>query len=393
VSAPAVVTEEAAVAADEPAVAPLATDTPLALQAPTPTRWIFSAPIDLAVFALPALVALALIAWLAPERARDESPTWVWITGVLLVDVAHVWSTAFITYLDPTELRRHPERYGLVPGLAWVAGVLLYGIGGAGLFWRVLAYVAVFHFVRQQYGWMALYRARARERGRIGGWIDGAAIYAATLYPLLWWHTHLPRRFAWFVDGDFLGGLPRGVSAIAGVLYVTSLGAYGLRAVLQGLRGELILWGKHLLLAATAVTWYVGIVATDDDVAFTLTNVLAHGVPYAVLVFSYGRFTREGERERGVASRVLAGRPGAALLRLLACVWLLAYVEELLWDRTVWHERPELFGGGGLEVFSGFEAWLVPLLVLPQVSHYLLDGFFWRRGGNPRVGEWLRRGG
>ena len=56
-------------------------------------RWLFSAPIDLAVFGGTALIALALVA-LGP-RAGSESPEWTWITGVLLVDVAHVWSTGF----------------------------------------------------------------------------------------------------------------------------------------------------------------------------------------------------------------------------------------------------------------------------------------------------------
>jgi hypothetical protein len=344
-------------------------------------------PADLAVFVLPAALALGLIAWLSPERARGESPEWVWVTGVLLVDVAHVWSTAFVTYLSPSELRRHPERYWLVPGLGWIGGVLLYGLGGGALFWRVLAYLAVFHFVRQQYGWMALYRARAAERGRVGAWIDGTAIYAATLYPLLWWHAHLPRSFAWLSPGDFVSGLPRWVAAAAGVSYVASLGAYVVRALVRALQGELIPWGKHLLLAATAVTWYVGIVATNDDVAFTLGNVLAHGVPYAALVFHYARF----RRSRAPGSRLLEGKPGAAALRFVACLWLLAYAEELLWDRAVWHERPALFGAGsGL---GGLAPWLVPLLALPQLSHYVLDGLFWRRAGNPGLREWLAREG
>jgi len=388
VTAPAVALGEGASAAAATSETPAA-----AREARPPARWIFSAPVDLAVFVLPAALALGLVAWLAPERARDESPTWVWISGVLLVDVAHVWSTAFVTYLEPSELRRHPERYWLVPGLAWVAGVLLYGLGGAGLFWRVLAYVAVFHFVRQQYGWMALYRARAHDRARLGAWIDGVAIYAATLYPLVWWHTRLPRRFAWFVDGDFVSGLPQAVADAAAAVYALSLGVYVARALLQAQRGQLLPWGKHLLLAATAVTWYAGIVATNDDVAFTLTNVLAHGVPYAALVFSYARFTRERGPERGPASRLLAGKPGSALLRLLACLWLLAYLEELLWDRSLWHERPELFGAGSFDALADLDAWLVPLLGLPQVCHYVLDGFFWRRGNNPRLGEWLRRSG
>jgi hypothetical protein len=29
--------------------------------------------------------------------------------------------------------------------------------------------------------------------------------------------------------------------------------------------------------------------------------------------------------------------------------------------------------------------WLVPLLALPQATHYVLDGFIWRRKSNPDV--------
>jgi hypothetical protein len=359
----------------------------VSVAAARPSAWIFSRNVDLAVFALPALVSLALCAG-ASEARSGASPEWVWVVGVLLVDVAHVWSTGFITYLNPSELRRRPELYGLVPGAGWVLGVLLYSLGGAGLFWRCLAYLAVFHFVRQQYGWMALYRARARDRSRAGALIDGAAIYAATLYPLAWWHAHLPRRFDWFMPGDFATGLPRAVASGAGVLYVACLGAYLARALVRAGRREPIAWGQHLLLLCTAATWYVGIVLYDDDYAFTLTNVLAHGIPYAALVFSYGRHTRA--REPGLGARLLGGSRTAALVRFAGCLWLVAYVEELLWDRGVWHERAWIFGAGS--ELSRVEAWLVPLLAVPQLSHYVLDGFLWRRAHNPNLRGWFGRG-
>ena len=68
-------------------------------------------------------------------------------------------------------------------------------------------------------------------------------------------------------------------------------------------------------------------------------------------------------------------------LTFLATLWLIAYVEELLWDRGVWHEREWLFGvawdTGTLKIL------LVPLLALPQLTHYVLDGFIWRRKSNP----------
>jgi hypothetical protein len=95
--------------------------------------------------------------------------------------------------------------------------------------------------------------------------------------------------------------------------------------------------------------------------------VLIHGVPYFVLTQRYAR-----ARGTGWAGRLAlrSARP------VLLCVTL-ACAEETLWDRWVWHERPEYFG----EVFPLSPAlltFLVPLLALPQASHYVLDGFLWR---------------
>ncbi len=38
--------------------------------------------------------------------------------------------------------------------------------------------------------------------------LDAAVIYGATLTPLLFWHAHQPRRFQWFLQGDFVHGPP-----------------------------------------------------------------------------------------------------------------------------------------------------------------------------------------
>src|SRR5262249_51908915 len=154
-----------------------------------------------------------------------------WITGVLLVDVAHVWSTAYIVYLDPVEWRRRPELYLAVPVAAYVAGVGLYACG-EDVFWRVIAYLAVFHFIRQQYGWVMMYRARNGERDRLGRWLDGATIYMATLYPLIWWHAQLPRKFDWMRPGDFVDGVvPAWIADVAGWVYLALLASYVVRAV------------------------------------------------------------------------------------------------------------------------------------------------------------------
>jgi hypothetical protein len=307
--------------------------------------WLFSAPADLALFGGTAVVALLLVA-LAPRLGLGgtaDAPAWTWVVGVLLVDVAHVWSTALVVYLDPHERARRPALYAATPVLAFAIGVVLYQAGEA-TFWRALAYVALFHFVRQQYGWVRLYRARASDRDRLGAIVDGAMIYAATLVPVAIWHARLPREFAWFRQGDFvavelpwLGDLARG-------LYVVIALAYVAVAVRDARRGVAYL-GKHLVVATTAACWWVGIVATNSDYAFTVTNVFIHGVPYLALVVVYVRTSaaRDPATAAGLGARVVARRGGVALM--LGALWLVAYLEELVWDRGHWHEHGWLFGG------------------------------------------------
>lgn len=358
--------------------------------APAPPRspgspWLFGARIDLSIFGGTAAIAL-LLALLGPYYHGAAEPEWSWIVGVLLVDVAHVWSTAFVVYLDPAEWRRRPLLYSGVPLALFLGGVALYAAAGPGMFWRVVAYLAVFHFIRQQYGWVMMYRARNGERDQLGRWLDGATVYAATLYPVIHWHAHLPREFWWMKPRDFIGGLPAWTAEVAGWIYLALLAAYVARALVQ----RPVSWGKHLVVATTAACWYVGIVATNSDYTFTVTNVFIHGIPYLALVYVYARnAARERESAGGTTAQLLgpAGSRGRGVIVFLATLWLVAYVEELIWDRTIWHDREWLFGDG-IDV-GGAAVVLVPLLAMPQLAHYVLDAFLWRRRSNPRLGRLL----
>lgn len=341
--------------------------------------WLFSPAVDLAVFGGSALLAFAALMIGARNGAlAGDAPDWAWVPAVLLVDVAHVYATAFRVYLDPGELRRRPALYAIAPLAGYVAGVMLYA-QGAHIFWRVLAYLAVFHFVRQQRGWVRLYRSKAGEVGRIGAFVDAAAIYAATLYPLLWWHANLPRRFWWFVDGDFVR-VPEVLLRIAGPIYLLALGAYGVRAIRVWATGRGNP-GKDLVVATTAACWYVGIVALNSDYAFTVTNVLIHGIPYLALVWAYVR--RRAAEGEGFAIRLAA----RGVWIFLATLWAAAYLEELVWDRAVWGERAWLFGSAWN--VAAWRVWIVPALALPQLVHYVLDGFVWRRRSNTVVSRLL----
>ena len=66
----------------------------------------------------------------------------------------------------------------------------------------------------------------------------------------------------------------------------------------------------------------------------------------------------------------------------------MAYMEEFFWERAIWQERTWLFGESwNVESLHMF---LIPLLAVPQATHYILDGFIWKRRQNP---EFERAGG
>lgn len=334
--------------------------------------WLFSRGVDLSVFLGSAAVSLLLLAvgWQA-GILHSDSPDWTWITTVLLIDIAHVWSTSFRVYFDIEEYKRRFWLYTLVPVFGYAVGVALYSEGEL-VFWRALAIVAVFHFVRQQYGWVALYRRRAGEDDNLSWWIDAAAVYFATVYPLAYWMTSLPRNFDWFVAGDFYP-LPAIVETVLFPAYVAALALYFGKSVFLYVARGVVNPGKDIVVATTAVCWYAGIVFFNSDYAFTVTNVIIHGVPYFALIYFYARARREtaGSVYRAMSSHWIV---------FLATLWALAYVEELLWHRGVWHERNWLFGEDWN--LGDFKMFVVPLLALPQLTHYVLDGFIWRRKSN-----------
>ncbi len=334
------------------------------------SAWLFSPRVDLLAFLAPALLALALVP-LGP--ADGDLPLPGWVVAVLLVDVAHVWSTLYRTYLDREMWARRRRTFVLVPLLAYAAGVLLHH-ASAGLFWTALAYTAVWHFVRQQYGWVALLH-RKEGVSRLDRALDRAAVYSATVAPLVWWHANLPRSFDWFVAGDFVAELiPPAVGDAAVALSCATLALFLGRQAWRALRGEGVWITKLIVVTTTFACWHVGIVLTQSDWAFTVTNVLIHGVPYFVLVWIYGR---RAPAEPGSVSAWIFG--GGRWLAFYGALVALAWLEEWGWDRLVWHDHGPLFPGAEVALEAPVLAWVVPLLALPQATHYVLDAFIWRR--------------
>ena len=340
-------------------------------------EWIFGRKIDLLAFGGSAVLSLALLGlggafgWLE----RPMTP-FFWLLAIVAVDVTHVWGTLYRVYFDREEITRRPVLYIATPVIIFLFALVVCGLD-LHAFWRAVAYFAVFHFIRQQIGWANLYHRRAGDLSRAERLLDHVIIYAVTFYPLIYWHAHLPREFAWMVDGDFISGIvsPR-VLEVATRVYECLIAIYVVMQIALVLRRKTYPWGRWLLVATTAIAWHVGIITFNSDYAFAVTNVFIHGVPYLVLTYLYGR-ERARTAPTNLAAKILRGGVPA----FLASLWLLAYAEEFFWDHYVWHDHTHYFGRG-VVLSAPLIAVLTALLATPQLTHYVLDGFVWRRRGN-----------
>ena len=345
----------------------------------TSQPWIHSPRVDLLFILGPAFFVTALVILLQGHMESVAMvPPWLWLLLIVGVDVSHVYSTVFRTYFDKVEMQQRQALYLLTPLLAWVGGSLLYSMDSM-IFWRVLAYLAAFHFVRQQYGFMMIYARKEEQRYK---WIDKLAIYSATVYPLIYWHAN-QRNFDWFVEGDFI----RLDSAIAGqgaaYAYAAVLLMYAVKELWLWHRNAVFNLPRNLMLLGTAFSWLVGIVIFNNDIAFTAINVISHGVPYMALmwIYSQNQIQLQGDKPSFQFAWVITmfQRQWVALYLAVLMAW--AYLEETLWDGLIWHDHASvLYFADKFSIILSEQilVWLVPLLAMPQITHYVLDAFIWR---------------
>ncbi|MDI9342115.1 MAG: hypothetical protein QM534_16195 [Sediminibacterium sp.] len=350
------------------------------MQALKSNHWIKSPLYDSVFILLPPFLCLLLII-IFPNFFQNTTVSeneWFWLLLVVCVDVGHVYSTLYRTYMDRDTLSKRKVLFYSVPLLAYLSGVVLHLIDGL-VFWRCLAYLAVFHFIRQQYGFMRLYSRH--EENKIYRQIDTLTIYAACIYPLLHWHFNGPEAFNWFIDGDFFYLHSDTLSTISGILYCSILALYIGKEIHCGFTTGSLSIPKNLLVLGTITSWYFGIVYFRTDLSFTLLNIVSHGVPYYALVWAHGnkKSASPAVYKSGFLKTIFSPR---YLLLFLGIVFVLAYLEEWIWDNAVWREHRTIFLAW--PEFPDFSqhpvmmSLLVPLLTMPQMLHYIIDAFIWK---------------
>lgn len=293
---------------------------------------------------------------------------YTWLFLIVFIDVAHVYATLFKTYFVPNEFKRKKRLLIVLPIICFAIGLVLFAFGST-VFWSVLAYIAVFHFIRQQYGFMRLY-ARKEKKTNASVFIDNLVIYTATGYPMLYWFLSTPRKFNWFVENEFFHFQSDFMAIVLGWIYGLILLFYILRTTYKSITEKYFNIPKNAVVIGTILSWYFGIVYFNDDLIFTLLNVVSHGIPYMALIYMK-EIDQKPNQELGILQYL---KDCKGILFYVVILLIIAFSEEYLWEILVWKEQFSI----AIIDFSSWQFLWVPLLTVPQFTHYILDGFIWK---------------
>lgn len=330
--------------------------------------WIHKAKTDSIFILSPPFLVLSIVLLFQNQLSyiEDKYPFYIWLFLIVFIDVAHVYATLFKTYFVASEFQKRKKLLIGLPIFCFFIGMLLFSFG-SGVFWSVLAYIAVFHFIRQQYGFMRLY---ARNEPKKWAWIDNMIIYTATIYPMLYWFLSAPRKFNWFIENEFYHFKNPILISVLSWIYGCILLFYLVRTTYLTFKNKTFNIPKNAIILGTILSWYFGIVYFNNDLIFTLLNVVSHGIPYIALIY----LKEIDKKPVSELNWLYYFKQFKGLILFLIVLLFIAFFEEYLWEILVWNEQ----FSATTKDFSNWYFLLVPLLTVPQFTHYLLDGFIWK---------------
>lgn len=335
-------------------------------------NWIESKKFDLIWIISPGFISVFFVTVLHILKLAPQTTSPIyWLIFVVFVDVAHVWSTIFRTYLNKDGIVKYQKQLWLVPIACYCIGVFIYSFGAL-IFWRVLAYIAVFHFVRQQYGFFQIYSRKDSHFESRFSLFDKISIYSVTIVPMIIWHLSVPGHINWFVEGDFLHFENKELIPLVTFLGIFIVLLYYFKELFY-LKNSLLA-PKNLFLLVTFLVWWTGIVWIKSDWSFTITNVVSHGIPYFALIY----LSDLKNREKIFWPQVLP------TITIFIFLLGLGFFEEALWDVFIWDDHAQIFSLFKFMKPIENSDWLtliVPALTLPQATHYILDGYIWKKSG------------
>ena len=323
---------------------------------------------------------------------------WIWL---LAFDGPHIAAAFTRTYVDREEWRKRRgvlvlSLFTLAVGPAFLGLNLLTGSKQPFLlFLGLAAFYGYYHIVRQHYGFLALYKARSRDFGRLDLHLDKWFLYVGCWAPYFWFIFTHPRArvLIGLSAGEPTGPLERAVPVALLVLWFLAFAAFLARLAVRFrerirrphgayLLLTVLLYGGVYFLVARLEPLYAASTGPDQD--FLLLSILVtvfHNVQYLGLVWFHNR-NRYRSRDHGFG---LASTLNRSFPRFLyACVLFSLAIYFLSACSTGVFPRCQILLDAKLGPFTANEVGLAFWWGL-AVNHYYLDQKIWRIRGDDEL--------
>lgn len=314
-------------------------------------------------------------------------PIWLFIF-IIIFDVAHVWWTLYMVYFNKLVFEKHKKLYTLTPIIVFLFAfcLTLYDRWGYILFYLIW-FFAVYHFIKQQVWFIMVYAHKEEKRNSFDNFFDKLIWWTITWFPILYWWNHLDtRNYIWFMPGEFIK-INIELFPFLWIVFTWIIFWYFIYELLRSFMGRKWNLLKYFYIFTTFFIWFHGIVWNNSVILFAFGNVFLHGINYIGIVYhsTLNKLKSNEYQTNSFIRKIL----WFWFIWFFLVLLIIAWIEEYLWDQFFRFEVEELWGNPLYRYAESLPTYaiasIVWILTIPQITHYFLDGYIWKKDFNPKI--------
>ncbi|MDQ7008714.1 MAG: hypothetical protein Q9M94_00280, partial [Candidatus Gracilibacteria bacterium] len=280
--------------------------------------------------------------------------------ALIVFDVPHVWSTLYKTYLDKEIVENNKQMLFLVPFLSFIIiSIIVFSDLSLFLLFWLLAFFAVYHFIKQQLGVVMLYsskevKVREKEENIFYKKLDYYLIWLITGMPIIYWFSNLDtRKYSWFTDYEFVK-LPNELFPTLWFLFIIYILYYIFIQIKRIKFNHDINYYKYLYLIGTFIVWFTGIVWTNNMLIFGFGNMFLHGWNFIGIVYisTLNKIEDEKNKNYKIMEKIIK----KGYLFFIIPLIIIGIIEQFGWSLMTFSDKDIYSMVVGIDIYNKMES-------------------------------------
>lgn len=344
--------------------------------------WVHSWYADsLGFFLAPFFFIFLAIFNLPPFSGLDNNTFQFVILLVLFIDWAHIFAQYHRIAYNPVEDKKLKWIYPVSYLLFLPVMAVIIGFASVTYVDTALVYFVVFHFIKQQFGFIKIYSKTDGPKTKTESKLEDALVYLTMFTPVFYWHTKaFDYEYKWvsmFIKSPIFDYL----FWIAAMAYIITLGFYIKNEIARTRRNQMFNIPKNLALFTAAMSWGIVSFLSKSTLLVVFTVTLTHDLSYTFFVWFIGR------RDEKILKKKVSwfswwSVPGffvyVTVLILFSHIIMVVHLEMTQDHNWAYY----IYGGLFNSITKAEGFWLNfgwALFFATQAHHYFIDRFLWKK--------------